>query len=84
LLPREVVERPKGYFPVPALKYLRGSFLESARDVLSSRTARERELFRPDYVERLLEQPEDHITPLGGSKLWQAALLEFWLQTNRI
>ena len=28
----------------------------------------------------LLAEPEAHITPLRGSKLWQVALLELWLQ----
>jgi asparagine synthase (glutamine-hydrolysing) len=27
----------------------------------------------------LLADPESHITPLRGSKLWQVALLELWL-----
>ena len=32
VVPAEVIDRPKGYFPVPALKYLRGPFLEFVRD----------------------------------------------------
>ena len=78
--PAEVIDRPKGYFPVPALKYLRGPFLELVRDVLNAPAARERGLFRRDYLDRLLADPERHITPLRGSKLWQVALLEFWFQ----
>src|SRR3981189_1778128 len=54
LVPDEVIDRPKGYFPVPALKYLRGPFLEFVRDVLDRPVARGRELFRADYVDRLL------------------------------
>jgi len=80
LIPREVIYRKKGYFPVPALKYLRGEYLESAREVLLSERARRRGLFSPEYVEKLLAAPENHITPLGGSKLWQIALLEYWLE----
>ncbi len=80
LLPREIIYRKKGYFPVPALKYLRGEYLEFARDILLSDRARKRGLFRPAYVEKLLADPERHITVLGGSKLWQLALLEFWLE----
>ncbi|HEV7372487.1 N-acetylglutaminylglutamine amidotransferase [Arenibaculum sp.] len=84
VVPAEVIDRPKGYFPVPALKYLRGPFLGLVRDVLEQPAARERSLFRRDYVDRLLGDPEAHITPLRGSKLWQVALLEFWLQTHGI
>lgn len=82
VIPAEVIDRPKGYFPVPALKYLRGDFLDLARDALTSTAARERGLFQSAYVDRLLADPEAHITPLRGSKLWQLALLELWLQAQ--
>jgi asparagine synthase (glutamine-hydrolysing) len=82
LLPREIIERPKGYFPVPALKYIDGPVLAMVRDALDSRVARERGLFRRAYVDLLLADPAAHLTPLRGSKLWQIALLELWLQTR--
>lgn len=84
VIPHEVIDRPKGYFPVPALKYLRGPFLDFARDALLNDTARQRGLFQSAYVEKLLADPERHITPLRGSKLWQLALLEQWLQTHSV
>jgi len=84
VIPSGVIDRPKGYFPVPALKYLRGDFLELAREYTTNEKARERGLFQRPYIDRLLAEPEAHITPLRGSKLWQAALLEFWLQTHGI
>ena len=82
LIPAAVIDRPKGYFPVPALKYLQGPVLERVRDALCSRAARERGLFRQDYVDTLLADPSAHITPLRGSKLWQLGLLEWWLQSH--
>ncbi len=82
LLPNEIIDRPKGSFPVPALVYLRGPYLELTRAAVTSRAARERGLFKPKYVEKLLERPEEHITPLKGSELWQIALLELWLQEH--
>ncbi len=82
VIPSAVIDRPKGYFPVPALKHLRGPVLERVQDALGSRAARERGLFRSDYVARLLADPSAHITPLRGSKLWQLGLLEWWLQTH--
>jgi asparagine synthase (glutamine-hydrolysing) len=82
VIPSEVIDRPKGYFPVPALKYLRGEYLQRVRDILGARACRERGLFRKQYVDSLLSEPETHITPLGGSKLWQIALLEWWLQVH--
>lgn len=82
VIPSEVIDRPKGYFPVPALKYLRGEHLELVREALTSSKARTRGLLRQDYVQQLLANPEAHITPLRGSKLWQLAVLELWFQAN--
>ena len=82
VIPPEVIDRPKGYFPVPALKYLQGPYLEMVRDALSNAKARSRGLFRGDYIDRLFGSPETHITKLRGSELWQVALLELWLQTQ--
>lgn len=82
LLPDAVIDRPKGYFPMPALKYVRGDFLRFMREILDSRACRERGLFSRAYVELLLSAPEMHHTRLQGSKLWHLALLELWLQLN--
>jgi len=84
VIPAEVIDRPKGFFPVPALKYLRGPYLEMVKGVLNEPAAKARGLFQKDYVDTLLADPESHITPLRGSKLWQIALLEKWLQTHGI
>jgi len=82
LLPDKIIDRPKGYFPVPSLKFVRGQVLEFMRDVLESRACRERGLFQRTYVQALLKNPEQAHTPLLGSKLWHLALLEFWMQRN--
>ena len=82
LLPDIIVDRPKGYFPVPSLKFVRGPVLEFMRGVLDSSACRERGLFQRTYVTQLLENPEQAHTPILGSKLWHLALLELWLQRN--
>ena len=82
LLPDAIIDRPKGYFPMPALKYIRGSFLGFMRDILNSRACIERNLYSRAYVDLLLATPEMHHTRLLGSKLWHLALLELWLQRN--
>jgi asparagine synthase (glutamine-hydrolysing) len=84
IVPSEVIDRKKGYFPVPQLKYVDGPYLDLVRDALSSQAARERGLFRQEWLDRLFDKPSDHITPLQGSELWQAGLLELWLQTHGI
>lgn len=82
LLPAIVIDRPKGYFPVPALKYVRGEVFEFMSGVLEARACRERGLFQRSYVRKLLDDPEQAHTPILGSKLWHLALLELWLQRN--
>ncbi len=37
VIPREVIDRPKGYFPVPAITHLEGEVLGLVKDALSSR-----------------------------------------------
>ena len=82
LVPDPVIDRPKAYFPVPALKYVRGEFLDFMKTILHSEAAQQRGLFQPAYVEKLLANPEGYHTRLQGSKLWHLALLEMWLQQH--
>jgi len=81
-IPDAVIDRPKGYFPMPALKFVRGDFYQFMADTLNSQRSRERGLFNRSYIERLLAEPEQHFTRLNGSKLWHSALLEYWLQQH--
>ncbi|MCP5304274.1 MAG: N-acetylglutaminylglutamine amidotransferase [Chromatiaceae bacterium] len=81
-VPDAVIDRPKGYFPVPAIKYLRGDLLDFVRSVLDSRACRERGLFERRYIDRLLAAPAMHHTRIMGNKLWQIALFEYWMQRH--
>ena len=82
VVPDAVIDRPKGYFPVPALSHLEGPVLEMVGDALRSDAARSRGLFRSDLVEEMLADPNEHRTNLDGSTLWQLGLLELWLQEH--
>jgi asparagine synthase (glutamine-hydrolysing) len=84
LVPDEVIDRPKGYFPVPAIRHLEGPMLDRVRDALSAPVARQRGLFRPEYVAALLADPNTPRTTLGANQLWQLALLEMWLQDKAV
>jgi asparagine synthase (glutamine-hydrolysing) len=82
LLPDAVIDRPKGYFPVPALSHLDGDVLALVRDALTPARIERRAIFEPGYVKMLLAAPNDHRTTLEGNKLWQVALLELWLHRH--
>ncbi len=82
LVPDDIIDRPKAYFPVPALKFVRGRFLEFMRDILNSKACRERGIYQRDYVEKLLNDPEQNLTRIQGNKLWHLTVLEYWLQRN--
>jgi len=82
LLPDSVIDRKKGYFPMPALKYVRGEFLDFMADILNSTQCINRNVYNRDFVQKVINQPEGYMTALNGSRLWHLALLEYWLQTN--
>ncbi|MGD8195340.1 N-acetylglutaminylglutamine amidotransferase [Herbiconiux sp. P18] len=84
VVPDAVIDRTKGSFPVPAIRQLAGPYLERVREALTAPEARERGLYDPATVERLLADPNSERTALGSNSLWQLALLEMWLQERGI
>ena len=84
IVPDEVIDRTKGYFPVPAIRQLDGPYLNRVRDALTDPAARERGLFAPAEVDRMLADPNTTRTTLGSNALWQLALLEMWLQEQGV
>ncbi len=82
LLPDSVIDRKKGYFPMPALKYVRGEFLDFMSDILTSSACKNRGVFDQKFVKKVINKPENYMTALNGSRLWHLALLEYWLQIN--
>ncbi|MDP3847796.1 MAG: N-acetylglutaminylglutamine amidotransferase [Pseudomonas sp.] len=83
LIPAEVIDRPKGYFPVPGLKHLEGATLAWVSELLLD-PSQDRGLFNPVMLDRLLSDPQGQLTPLRGSKLWQLAALNLWLSEQGI
>jgi len=82
LLPDSVIDRKKGYFPMPALKYIQGEFLEFMSDILLSSACINRGVFDQQYINKIIDTPRDYMTALNGSRLWHLALLEYWFQIN--
>jgi asparagine synthase (glutamine-hydrolysing) len=84
VVPDEVIDRTKGYFPVPAIRQLEGPYLERVRSALSDPQAKRRGLFRGRAVAKMLADPNTTRTTLGSNALWQLALLEMWLQHHDV
>ena len=84
VVPDDVIDRTKGYFPVPAIRHLEGPMLDRVRDALTAPAARDRALFDQGYVNALLADPNTPRTTLGANQLWQLALLEMWLQDKGV
>ena len=82
LLPANIINREKAYFPMPALKYIRHEFLDFMRDILTSKACRARGIFNENYIQKLLKNPKHYMTALNGSRLTHLALLELWFQIH--
>ncbi len=80
LVPDSVIDRPKGYFPVPVLKFVKGPYFDFMKDILNSTESRNRDLFERSYIDQLIQNPQSDFTPIQGNKLWHLALFELWLQ----
>jgi asparagine synthase (glutamine-hydrolysing) len=76
-LPRKLLYRRKMGFSCPIDHWFRNELKELAHDTLLSQQARERGLFRPDYVRRLLEE-HCGSTANHHTRLWALLMLELW------
>ena len=78
-LPRQILDRPKRGFGIPIDGWFRNEIKELAHDTLTSSSARQRGLFKPGYVQTLLDEHcagrADH-----QNRLWALLMLELWFQ----
>jgi asparagine synthase (glutamine-hydrolysing) len=81
-LNKEVIYRDKFYFPVPPLKVIKDKFYKYCKDILSSEAALQRGIYKREYIDNLLTNPNNNFTNLNGNELWHFTLLERWLQLN--
>ena len=79
LLPAEVIDRRKQGFGVPINRWFQRELRDMAYDVLLSRRARDRQLFEPAYVQRMLDE---HMagTMTWHPQLWCLLMLELWFR----
>jgi asparagine synthase (glutamine-hydrolysing) len=78
-LPTGVLYRPKKGFGLPVDQWFRNELKDLAYDVLLSKSATERGLFRPNYIKRMLDEhcgfARDH-----HPRLWALLMLELWFR----
>lgn len=81
MLPAEVLNRRKQGFAIPLTQWFRNDTNSYAHDILSSERARQRGIFQPQFLQRLLQT--DGTTRLANHSqaLWTLLCLELWFQT---
>jgi asparagine synthase (glutamine-hydrolysing) len=79
-LPAALIDRPKGYFPVPAVSQVDDDLLRHLVDVLHSPSAKQRGLIRPEYLDDRVAAADRVGSGGARQRLWQLGLLEMWLQ----
>lgn len=75
-LPDEVIDRPKMGFGVPIATWLRTDLRDTARDLLTDRTARDRGWFDQAAVQRLLAEHDEGVD--RSARIWALLVLEQW------
>ncbi len=76
ILPMETLYRPKRGFAVPLSRWFRGQLSSFSRDLLLDSTSRQRGIFNPKYIERLLTMNENGREM--DLQLWSLITFELW------
>ncbi len=80
ILPREVLQQPKAGFAAPVDYWLAHDLKEMVDDLLSTERLRGRGLFRPEAVQRFVDEHRSGRQD-WSMQLWQFLTLELWMQT---
>jgi asparagine synthase (glutamine-hydrolysing) len=82
LIPDEILTAPKQGFSIPAAAWLRGDLAPMARDLLSPERLRAQGVFRPEPVQRLLD---DHLARRAdrSRQLWSLLVFSLWSEQAR-
>jgi len=81
LLPRGIVHGRKRGFSIPAAAWLRGELEPFARETLSPDVLRRQGFFRPEVVDRLIDQ---HVSRRedGSRQLWGLLAFTLWYERH--
>src|SRR5437660_1665889 len=80
LLPPEILTRPKQGFTLPLAKWFRNDTISYAHDILGSQQARERGIFHPQLLKKLLSTDGSARLENHSQALWTLLCLELWFQ----
>ncbi len=78
LVPKAVLNRRKRGFGLPLRRWMREDLAPMVREVLLDRTARERGLFEPAYVEQLIARMATSRD--APDRVWTLLVLELWFR----
>jgi asparagine synthase (glutamine-hydrolysing) len=79
VLPHEVLRQPKAGFAAPTDYWLANHLTEMTDDLLSDSNIRSRGLFRPETVQKIVQQHRSG-TQDWSMQMWQFVTLELWMQ----
>jgi asparagine synthase (glutamine-hydrolysing) len=79
VLPEEVLRQPKAGFAAPIDYWLANDLSEMTDDLLSETRVRDRGLFRPEAVRKLVKEHRDGRQD-WSMQIWQFLTLELWMQ----
>ncbi len=78
LVPNAILKRKKRGFGLPLKRWMKTDLAAMTHDLLLDKTARERGLFEPNEVKRLLDSVDsEHDAP---DRIWTLLMLELWFR----
>ena len=80
VLPSEVLRQPKAGFAAPTDYWLANDLTEMTDDLLSDSNIRSRGLFRPEPVQKMVQQHRSGSRD-WSMQIWQFLMLELWMQS---
>jgi asparagine synthase (glutamine-hydrolysing) len=80
VLPEEVLRQPKAGFAAPVDYWLANDLREMVDDLLSDTNIRKRGLFRPEAIQRFVNEHRSGAED-WSMQIWQFLSLEIWMQT---
>jgi asparagine synthase (glutamine-hydrolysing) len=78
-LPKNILQRPKQGFAIPLGAWLQRELKPMVDEVLAPARMRQRGLFNPDHVERMVKEHQQGRRDYS-QQLWAMLILELWLE----